>query len=116
MDILPNPEVINATPHPLNICVEGEQVLYLPVSGVVARAASATQQYGEITVNGVRVPLFQTRFGALEGLPEPREGVVYVVSALAAAAAPERNDLLTPGPLVRDEAGVVIGCNGLNKP
>jgi hypothetical protein len=60
------------------------------------------------------LPLYQAEFGEVEGLPEPAEGVLYVVSMLVRQAVPERTDVASPGELVRDEQGRVIGCRGLN--
>lgn len=41
--------------------------------------------------------------------------VILVVSALTALHAPERLDLYSPGPLIRDEQGRTIGCEGLRQ-
>ena len=59
------------------------------------------------------IPLARTAFGAVEGLPGPVEGVVYVVSALVRSAVPGRCDVTSPGDLVRDSEGRVVGCRGL---
>ena len=52
-------------------------------------------------------------FGEVVDLPEPQEGTIYVVSMLVAARAVGRNDLVSPGRQLRNEAGQVIGCAGL---
>lgn len=53
-------------------------------------------------------------YGEIEGLPEPQEGVYYIVSGLVAAAAAEigRKDCLAPGALVRDKnnPSLILGC------
>ena len=55
----------------------------------------------------------KTGYGAVEGLPDQRDGVVYVVSVLTAQAAPDRKDLYIVDELVRDDMGRFIGCKAL---
>jgi hypothetical protein len=43
-------------------------------------------------------------------LPEPQEGVWFIVSSVVVSAHPERRDLLVPSDLVRDGSGVVTAC------
>ena len=100
--------MINLTPHALNIVTAHGTVTLAP-SGTVARCSQTSTPAGE--VGGIA--LSRTAFGAVTGLPEPVEGVILVVSALVRAALPTRTDLASPGELVRDAAGVVIGCKGL---
>jgi len=45
----------------------------------------------------------------VENLPDPPEGVYYIVS-LAVAQAARRPDLLVPDDMVRDEQGRILGC------
>ena len=52
-------------------------------------------------------------FGEVVDLPEEQEGVLYIVSMLVVARAQNRNDLVSPGCQLRNEAGQVIGCAGL---
>ena len=49
-------------------------------------------------------------YGKVSNLPEPKDGVLYIVSAAVRTALPERNDLASPAHLVRDEEGRIIGC------
>jgi hypothetical protein len=53
-------------------------------------------------------------FGELEGLPEPIEGVFFIVSRIVREAAKDRTDLLVPQGLIRDENGQPIGCESLS--
>ena len=82
------------------------------VSEGIARVASETQVVD--TLNGV--PITETVFGEVTGLPLETEGTYYVVSRMVASAAPERHDLLVPGLQVRDEQGRVVGCKSLDRP
>ncbi|WP_461369275.1 hypothetical protein [Candidatus Darwinibacter acetoxidans] len=102
---------VNLTPHALNVRKADGTFLELPPSGTVARRSAERVVVGE--VDGITV--YATKFGRLEGLPEPSDGTVYIVSALAAQACGDRDDVLVPGEAIRDEAGRVIGCNGLVK-
>lgn len=96
--------LINLTPHAINL-----PGLTVPPSGTVARCRELTESAG--TLNGVE--FVTRRYGAVEGLPEPEEGVVYIVSALVRLALPERCDLASPGDLIRDETGQIVGARNL---
>lgn len=60
------------------------------------------------------IPIKSVTYGEIEGLPEPQEGVYYIVSELVAAAAAKigRVDCLAPGALVRDKnnPSLILGC------
>ena len=71
-------------------------------------------EYGPFGVELRRAP----QWGAIEGLPEPQEGVIYIVSALVAQQAIGRADVfgLGTGPLdgaIRDEKGHVVAVTSL---
>ena len=97
--------IINMTPHSV-VIVDGPT---LAPSGQVARVSATSVPVGE--VDGVKI--VRTTFGEVVGLPESKEGVFLVVSALVRGALPSRTDLLSPGDLVRDEKGNVVGCRNL---
>jgi len=98
---------INLTPHTV-VIMDGETISIAP-SGTVARCASVATPVGSFD----EVPLSRTTYGAVEGLPAPEPGTMFVVSALVRLACPDRWDLGSPGDLVRDGAGAVVGCRGL---
>ena len=100
-----NTKVINLTPHSINI-VGGPT---FEPSGEVARISSTNEGAGEMVINGESIPLITQEFGEVVGLPEEREGVLFIVSSLIFAQT-NRKDLLVPGEQVRDEDGRVIGC------
>lgn len=107
--------VVNLTPHPITLISPDGRQLVLPPSGTVARCAMETTTVSTVATQGISVPLVVQRYGALEGLPEPDAGVLYVASALAAQAAWElgRRDVVCPAELVRDAEGRVIGAAAL---
>ena len=107
--------VVNLTPHALNLVTDSGTVT-VPPSGAVARVTVTREPAGTVTLDGVSVPLYRTTYGAVEGLPDPAPDTLYVVSAVVAAAARDRDDLVVPDDLVRDEQGRVVGARGLAFP
>jgi hypothetical protein len=105
---------VNITPHEVTVRrAEGEPITILP-SGTVARVATSPKVVA--VVDGINIT--STTFGEVHDLPDPQEGVVYIASLLVAQAAARagRMDVLAPGPLIRDEEGRPIGCEGLSLP
>jgi len=101
--------IVNLTPHEMNVVLSDASIRKIPPSGSVARVSTSSVDDG--TVDGI--PVAKTGFGELVGLPPQADGVFLVVSRLVLEAAGKRSDLLSPGELVRDEKGTVIGCKGL---
>lgn len=102
--------IINLTPHMITIVREdGNQITIAP-SGVIPRVSTTVVKVGE--EGGI--PLFRTEYGQVTDLPPAEDGKLFVVSGLLKAACPSRKDLLTPAKQIRDEAGRVIGCEGLS--
>jgi hypothetical protein len=96
--------VVNLTPHAIHV---GDRTI--PPSGAVARVSTASVAVGKHD----GIPIVRTNYGQVEGLPEPEEGTLYVVSSLVRLACPDRADLASPALLVRDQEGRVIGCGAL---
>jgi len=112
--------IINLTPHSLNLRgtdatspLMASVQITVPPSGTVARLAVSRKNCGEVVADGgIRLAVSRATFGEIAELPVPEVGTVFVVSALVAEAA-KRVDVFSPGELVRDETGNVIGANGL---
>jgi hypothetical protein len=102
-------ELRNLTPHPLRLHGEDGAVVELAPHGPAPRLSTVRASLG--TVAGL--PLVRTTMGEIEGLPAPEAGVLLVVSAMVAEAAPSREDLAYPGEAIRDESGRVVGARGL---
>ena len=103
-------KIVNLTPHVINVVSpEGETLGTFAPSGAVARLATTNEPAG--SVGGV--PLTRTVFGEPIGLPTQEDGTILIVSGLVRGALPGRSDLASPGWLVRDDAGRVVGCEGL---
>jgi hypothetical protein len=115
--------LINLTPHTINLQVGGRTPAFrlppvvLPSEGL-ARVAVTAKHEGSLIVTapsevaGGGLSVFREEYGEVTGLPEPSHGTYYIVSAVVRAACPERKDLLSPGHLVRDGEGRVVGCEG----
>lgn len=114
--------LVNLTPHAMSIYdIDGGDILVvLPPDGRVARVATqmSTQSH---YIGGIPVRWQELDRNRVEGLPE-QEGrdafhpdTYYVVSLITGLmmASSGRTDLLTPGPEIRDDKGVIIGCKGL---
>ncbi|MCE7081139.1 hypothetical protein [Streptomyces sp. ST2-7A] len=108
-------EIINLTPHPITVLDhDGSLIREIPPSGQVARLTAERQDAGDLA----GIPLGITTYGDNAEMPEPREGVRYVVSLVTALAlaGSDRDDLLVVDQEVRDGTGRIIGCRGLAVP
>jgi len=104
-----NGVIENKTPHEITI---------LDKDGVIDQVIPAVKgdewRLDEVTtlqgyINGIRVT--KTEYCCSQ-LPEPKEGVWYIVSALFKLHYPNRNDLLVPAEVYRN-GSKVVGCLSL---
>ena len=103
-------EIINMTPHSVNILdEENKEITTIPASGKLIRLKSKVVKDGEIK----GIPISKTIFGDPEGLPESKAGTYYIVSQLVKSACCDRPDLLVPAEVVRNLNGNIIGCRSL---
>lgn len=79
-------------------------------SGTIARCAQR-QEYVETWLG---ISITRQCFGDVTDLPAPKEGTRYIVSFRVAEAYSDRDDLVIPGPAIRDKEGNQIGCEGLS--
>jgi len=104
--------LINKTPHSVVICdAEGHTLRVIEPDGHPIRLKAETVRAGE--VDGV--PMSRTVFGEPENLPEPEKGTFFIVSQLVKKVCPGRRDLLVPAEVLRDEKGVILGCQSLGE-
>ena len=102
--------ILNYTPHSITgVGDDGHVIRNYPSVGV-ARLKSETVRVYDLN----DIPVTKTVFGEPEGLPNESGVVFYIVSGLIKSALTERTDLLSPGELVRDDQGRVIGCKSLS--
>ena len=111
--------LINLTPHALALrAVDGSDTI-VPPSGAVARVTCTPG--GPSGVGGVPVPIYGADvLGAVDGLPAPVEGVLYIVSAIVGAACVGRTDVLVPGTgpsdgAVRNDKGHIVAVTRLKR-
>lgn len=100
--------IVNLTPHSITFILEDGERTILP-SGVVSRVSEVS----EFITYYDGIPVYSKRYAESENLPEPAEDTVFIVSTMVRLANPDRSDLVSPGDLIRNEDGVVIGCKGL---
>ena len=107
-------KIVNLTPHAINLII-GDQQLTVEPSGQVARVSVHIEKIGEIDGEIEGIPITTSVFGEVEGLPEAKANVVYLVSSLVAQRVKERNDVFIPNESVRDSEGRIIGCKSLGR-
>ena len=103
---------LNATPHAIDLIIDGEKIT-IPPSGVVVRVATVREMVDTIPLGELHIPVNVVKSGLTLDLPEFQEDVVIIVSRMVAEAHLERHDLVFPDSLNRDNNGNVIGCNAL---
>lgn len=106
-----NTKFINLTPHAISV-QKGDQVVTIPPSGQVARVAVKTETLPPIGGFNISKQIF----GEVEGLPQPQEGIYYIVSALVGGQIKARQDVYGPdtGPTaVRNDKGHIVAVRGL---
>ena len=110
--------VVNLTPHEINIITESGTITF-PPSGIVARVAAKAVETDTLYIGPrgmlLAIPVTTPYYSDIEDLPEPCEGTAYIVSSIVATRCKYRNDVFAPGELVRDDTGKVIGCKALAK-
>ena len=102
--------IINKTPHPIHILDDENNTIMTFESSGSIRLKASTVDAG-FTVDDIKIT--KTVFGEPEGLPEYKLGLFYIVSQLVKSALPNREDLLVPAEVVRDDNGNIIGCRSL---
>lgn len=102
-----NIRLINLTPHEIIVAdSEGHFLETIPTEKISARVHMSQRLIG--TVNGI--PVYKTVFGNVENLPDPQDGVFYIVALPVQLASPDRDDLLRPdtGPTAIRKDGNVV--------
>jgi len=107
-------KIRNLTPHEVTLHADvGSGTVTIAPEGNYPRRSLVRTILGHIVIDDVALPVVRTTIGDVEGLPEAKPGVLLLVSALIAEGCPERDDLISPGALIRDDAGKVIGAVGI---
>lgn len=99
---------INLTPHDITVIKQTGDRMTFAKSGIIARVSQETAVVQ--SVDGINIST--ATFGPVVGLPDWTPDTFYIVSAMVKSASTGRSDLVSPGELVRDDSGNVIGCKG----
>lgn len=104
--------IINLTPHPINLRVEGIETIF-PKTDTVARVDSLSVET-DLVIAGAIVS--STQFGEVSGLPEQQPNTYYIVSGLVLSALKgTRPDCIAPKTdmtAIRNEAGHITAVTG----
>lgn len=121
--------LVNLTPHAIHICDEtGTEIIRTIPSAGMARVSSTQNTLPSID----GIPMSETVFGEVTGLPEPEPGTTYIVSDFVLRAAlaesekaaqrqdwlvPVRDDLVRPdtGPTCVRKDGQIWAVRGLTR-
>jgi len=103
-------ELVNLCGHPLSIPHLG---IELPAESTAVKATQVHEL--KAIINGL--PLYDIVYTNVSGLPEPSEGKLYIVSAVALNAIrelyPERKDVAATMKPIKCAHGKTIGCQAL---
>nr|DAW01340.1 MAG TPA: hypothetical protein [Caudoviricetes sp.] len=108
----------NLTPHALKVrTLDGSTITIAPDERGAARVIYDRFPPEHVRIDGHEISVSVA--GApreIIGLPDAEPGVVLIVAKAVSDAAPAyRGDLMSPGKLIRNEDGTVIGCDGLTR-
>lgn len=100
-----NIRFVNLTSHSVNEII-GNNII--PPSGIEARLSMSTYIVGEYANTPI---IYSDVDNVIQNLPEPKEGVVYIVSSLVGAHIKNRPDVVVPGNKIPGlNPGEVAGC------
>jgi len=105
----PTVKVINLTGHTVNDAM-GEMI-YPAEKMMVARCSYTKVPVSQTEDGGL---IYEFQYTSISGLPDPRTGIKYIVSApvLNAALSIGRSDCIAVNDVIRDRHGHVMGCKG----
>lgn len=106
----------NLTPHEVTV-VDGDRSVTFQPSGQVARVDEDARFVGYYAAKDdeqkpLHIPVKMVSAADVTGLPEQEDNVVHIVSRMVADACPDRQDLVFPFRLIRDDQGRITGCTG----
>jgi len=111
--------IINLTPHIIKLNSGKEfPPFWILRSGTVARVSAQFSLTTSPELLKEEIYIYTVEYGEIEGLPEPEEGKLYIVSAMVLEAGKRigRNDLLAPATghpeTIRNERGEIISVPG----
>ena len=103
-------KIVNLMPYAVTFC-NGEKVTVIEPSGTTVSIRWKTVSIGEI----MGIETTETTCDKIVGLPEPKDGVVYLVSSAVAQCCRNRSDIYVADEIATDKTGQVIGCKTLTQ-
>jgi hypothetical protein len=104
-------QLINLTAHEITLREDGRDDFIIPSSGQV-RCGMSTLDMDPL----LGWPVTQIEIGDAVGLPEPKEGIIYIVSNMVLQKMRSvRNDLVAPNTMhkaYRNERGDIVAVRG----
>ncbi|EPU3828884.1 hypothetical protein ACVWU4_000864 [Campylobacter coli] len=87
-------KLVNLTPTALNVATGIGTTATIEPSGIIAYVSVEYVDKGHYN----NIPIRETVYGDIQGLPEPEEGTMYIVSPLVYSAAKKlgRKDVISP--------------------
>jgi hypothetical protein len=90
--------IINLTPHTITMRNSEGMDTSIPSSGLARVSTTPGTALGWDVTGSAPCALFTApSFGAVEGLPAPEAGTIFIVSAMVAACCVGRPDVFSPG-------------------
>jgi hypothetical protein len=103
-------KIVNLTSHPINVInPDGEEFIY-PPSGIESRVED---EHTPLPAMPLSPPMCKSVMGEVTNLPPIVPDTMYIVSGIVKTQCIDRTDLVRPGPLIRDEDGIIRGCEYL---
>lgn len=99
-------KIINLTPHEIKVLDLG-----IAPSGQVARVGVNQEQIGSVQIEGLEISVVANGYGDVQGLPDPQDGVVYLVSTMVLQAL-ESAGLYRPDVFAPDTGPTALRENG----
>jgi hypothetical protein len=102
----------NLTPHEVNLD-QGDTRTTYPVDGPAPRVTTIEEADAPLhdDVNNITVPtVVRLLSSTITDLPDPKPGIILIVSRMTCEAAPTRGDLVYPEGIVRSPDNTPIGC------
>lgn len=108
-------EIVNLTPHQINIMV-GDEMMVIEPSGLVARCIEETVIEESLSFQGKEIKVIsKVVLPVCENLPQKKDGRIYIVSLpVAEAVKNDRDDVYAIGEAIRDEGGRIVGAKSLS--
>jgi hypothetical protein len=112
-------KLINLTPHKITVFllndVHNREKIEIQPEKMPARRYVRVKISEYIFIGSHAIPIYETFFGEVENLPDPKPDTYYIVSRAVAEACPNRTDLIFPDNTVLDNEGCIIGCFGFGR-